>query len=46
MKSQQLMAVTSPLLEMIGIGGIALIIWYGGSLVINDQMQPGEFFSF
>ena len=46
MKSEQLMAVTSPLLEMIGTGGIALIIWYGGSLVIDDQMQPGEFFSF
>ena len=45
-KSAQLTALTSPLLEVIGIGGIAVIIWYGGSLVIDDQMKPGEFFSF
>ncbi len=45
MKSAQLGALTSPLLEVIGIGGIAIIIWYGGSLVIDDQMKPGEFFS-
>ncbi len=46
MKSAQLTALTSPLLEVIGIGGIAVIIWYGGLLVIDDQMKPGEFFSF
>ncbi len=45
-KSSQLTAFASPLLEVIGIGGIAVIIWYGGFLVIHDQMKPGEFFSF
>ncbi len=44
--SGQLSALTSPLLEVIGIGGIAFIIWYGGFSVIDGQMKPGEFFSF
>ena len=46
MKSAQLAALSSPLLEVIGIGGIAFIIWYGGSSVIDGEMKPGEFFSF
>ena len=46
MKSAQLAALTSPLLEVIGIGGIAFIVWYGGFLVIDGHMKPGEFFSF
>lgn len=46
MKSAQLAALTSPLLEVIGIGGIAFIVWYGGFSVIDGQMKPGEFFSF
>jgi len=45
-KSAQVSALASPLLEIIGVGGIAIIIWYGGSLVIDSQMKPGEFFSF
>ncbi len=46
MKSAQLAALSSPLLEVIGISGIAFIVWYGGLLVIDGQMKPGEFFSF
>ena len=45
-KSAQLTAFSSPLLEVIGVGGIAMIIWYGGLLVLEDQIKPGEFFSF
>ena len=45
-KSAQLTAFASPLLEVIGVGGIALIVWYGGLLVIDGQIKPGEFFSF
>ena len=45
-KSAQVSAMASPLLEVIGVGGIAVIIWYGGFLVIDNQMKPGEFFSF
>jgi ATP-binding cassette, subfamily B, bacterial MsbA len=45
-KAAQVSAMASPLLEIIGVGGIAVIIWYGGSMVIDGQMKPGEFFSF
>ena len=45
-KSAQVSAVASPFLEIIGVGGIAVIIWYGGFLVIEGQMKPGEFTSF
>ena len=45
-KSAQVSAMASPLLEVIGVAGIAVIIWYGGFLVIDNQMKPGEFFSF
>jgi len=45
-KSSQTSAMSSPLLEVIGICGVAFIIWYGGGLVIAGEMKPGEFFSF
>jgi len=46
MKSTQISAITSPVLEAVGIIGMAGIIWYGGSQVINGTMTPGTFFSF
>src|SRR5216684_7250583 len=46
MKSTQVSAITSPVLEAIGVIGVAGIIWYGGSLVIRGTMTPGTFFSF
>ncbi len=45
-KSSQTSAMSSPLLEVIGVCGVAFIIWYGGGLVIAGEMKPGEFFSF
>ena len=45
-KTSQASAMSSPLLEVIGVCGIAFIIWYGGGLVIAGEMKPGEFFSF
>ncbi len=45
-KSSQAAALTSPVLEVIGVCGVAIIIWYGGGLVIDGAMKPGEFFSF
>ena len=45
-KSSQASAMSSPLLEIIGVTGVAFIIWYGGGLVITGEMKPGEFFSF
>jgi len=45
-KASQVSALSSPLLEVIGVCGVAFIIWYGGNLVIAGEMKPGEFFSF
>ena len=45
-KSAQVSAVSSPLMQVIGAIGIAVIIWYGGYLVITTSMKPGAFFSF
>ena len=45
-KASQVSALSSPLLEVIGVCGVAFIIWYGGGLVIDGEMKPGEFFSF
>ena len=33
-------------MEVIGVVGVAAIIWYGGYLVIAGEMTPGAFFSF
>lgn len=46
MKSTQVSAITSPVLEAVGVIGVAGIIWYGGSQVIQGGMTPGTFFSF
>lgn len=46
MKAVQISALTSPLMESIGVVGVGLIIWYGGYLVISGDMTPGAFFSF
>jgi len=48
-KSSRVTAMSSPFLEIIGVSGIAFILWYGGGLVIQggeNGMQPGEFGSF
>jgi subfamily B ATP-binding cassette protein MsbA len=45
-KASRTTALSSPLLEVIGVCGVAFIIWYGGGYVIAGEMQPGEFFSF
>jgi ATP-binding cassette, subfamily B, bacterial MsbA len=46
MKSIQVSSLGSSHIEVIGVVGVALIIWYGGSLVISGDMTPGAFFSF
>jgi subfamily B ATP-binding cassette protein MsbA len=46
MKSAQLLAISSPLMEMISGSGIAIIVWYGGYLILNGAMEPGEISSF
>lgn len=38
--------LASPVMELIGSLGIGLVIWYGGTEVIQGAMTPGTFFSF
>jgi subfamily B ATP-binding cassette protein MsbA len=46
MKSIQVSSLASSHMEVIGVFGVAAIIWYGGYLVIHGAMTPGAFFSF
>jgi subfamily B ATP-binding cassette protein MsbA len=46
LKSTQVFSMGSSHMEVIGVVGIAAIIWYGGTLVIQGAMTPGAFFSF
>ncbi|HSA62817.1 MAG TPA: lipid A export permease/ATP-binding protein MsbA [Nitrospiraceae bacterium] len=46
LKSNQVWSIGSSHMEVIGVLGVAAIIWYGGYLVIHDAMTPGAFFSF
>lgn len=46
MKSIQVSSLASSHMEVIGVLGVAAIIWYGGFLVIEGAMTPGAFFSF
>ncbi|MEC4888917.1 MAG: lipid A export permease/ATP-binding protein MsbA [Nitrospira sp.] len=46
LKANQVWSIGSSHMEVIGVIGVAVIIWYGGYLVIHDEMTPGAFFSF
>jgi subfamily B ATP-binding cassette protein MsbA len=46
MKGVQVSSLVSSHMEVIGVLGVAVIIWYGGYLVIDGEMTPGAFFSF
>ncbi len=46
MKAIQVSSLGSSHMEVIGVVGVAAIIWYGGYLVISGAMTPGAFFSF
>jgi len=45
-KSMRVKALTSPVMEVLGGIGIALVIWYGGNGVVEGTSTPGTFFSF
>ncbi|MGB9499930.1 MAG: ABC transporter ATP-binding protein [Dissulfuribacterales bacterium] len=45
-KSLRARALTSPVMEVLGGVGVALIIWYGGNGVLNNTSTIGNFFSF
>jgi subfamily B ATP-binding cassette protein MsbA len=46
MKTAIVRSMSSPVMELLGGVAIALIIWYGGSKVINGTSTAGTFFSF
>jgi subfamily B ATP-binding cassette protein MsbA len=46
LKTNQVWSIGHSHMEVIGVISIAVIIWYGGYLVINGTMTPGAFFSF
>jgi len=46
LKSNQVWSIGSSHMEVIGVIGVAGIIWYGGYLVIHEVMTPGSLFSF
>lgn len=45
-KTIRFKALSSPIMEVLGGFGIAIIIWYGGSKVIAGTSTAGNFFSF
>ncbi len=46
LKANQVWSIGSSHMEVIGVIGVAGIIWYGGYLVIHGEMTPGALFSF
>jgi len=46
MKKVRFQALSSPVMELIGGLGAAIVIWYGGSKVIAGDMTAGTFFAF
>ena len=38
--------LSSPIMELVGALGTALVIFYGGMQVIRGESTPGTFFSF
>ncbi len=46
MKDAKYRCLQHPMMEFIGGGAIALIIWFGGKEVIGGHMTPGTFFAF
>lgn len=46
MRSTRITEATSLMMEFMGGIGIAFVLWYGGSIVIEGAITPGDFFSF
>jgi len=45
-QSSRVQAAATPMMEILGSISIALVIWYGGSQVLDGEITPGAFFSF
>jgi subfamily B ATP-binding cassette protein MsbA len=46
MRDTRIKAIAHPLMQLFGGIGIALVVWYGGSQVLEGTSTPGTFFSF
>lgn len=46
MKNAQLMATLTPVVELVAAIGVTMIIWYGGSNVINGTITAGSLVAF
>ena len=46
MKTAQLMATLTPIIEFLAALGVTVIIWYGGLEVINGQLTAGSLIAF
>ena len=46
MRNTRINAISHPLMEFLGGLGISLVVWYGGSQVLQGKSTPGTFFSF
>jgi subfamily B ATP-binding cassette protein MsbA len=46
MRNTRISAISHPLMEFLGGVGISLVVWYGGSQVLQGKSTPGTFFSF
>lgn len=46
MRDVRVHCLAHPLMEVLGGIGIALVMWYGGTQVLNGVSTPGTFFSF
>jgi len=46
MRNTRINAISHPLMEFLGGVGISLVVWYGGSQVLQGKSTPGTFFSF
>jgi len=38
--------LASPLSEFLGVGTVVIVMWYGGGLVLNGQMEAAKFIGF
>src|SRR5690606_21113598 len=45
-KGIRIQAAAQPMMEVLAGISIALVVWYGGSQVLNGEATAGDFFSF
>ena len=46
MREIRIRGFSTLMVEILSGVGVAIIVYYGGNLVISEEMSPGAFFSF